>query len=1054
MIRKEELADVQKFLEGSSDKKYIVAIEGYSYYNYVECVIHDPEKGKYIEKMEYKPFIWLKDLPSNGINIYKDKEKRQEALDKYGLTIKKLKTGTQRRLEQGYKFIIHSTKSFNAIVSFFKDENIDIYSEQYRDLFFAVKPEEQFMIQNGIRLFKGYEKYNEVYKLTFDIETTGLLPENSRVFMIGIKDNKGFEHVCKIKKPNDDDEERKIIKQFFYVYNKLKPAIITTYNGENFDFEFIFKRCELLGLDYINDITTTLNPNKSIRRKENATVKYGNETGHYTQTIAWGYNIIDTIHAAKKTAAINKEIKNVKLKYLCQFEDIAKPNRMYINDGGNIFKYWINNKYFLINTSNNNYLQIPDDLQDIVKECINNGTNPLEHIDIKSIIDNSEEKYNSIITGSEIVDRYLLDDLWETEMLDNQYNESSFLLAKLIPTTFSRVCTMGTAAVWNLIMSEWSYINDIAIPIPDVGGKSKNEKYVAISEESGQEDGEEVEVDEFAVPAREESDSFDKISGGLARAYRIGYAESILKLDFASLYPSIQLTHGVFPNIDITNQLKKILLYLKITRDEYKYLSNDTSLDDISRQFYKTKQLPIKILNNSLFGALGSGVAFRWSDNDVAYRITTTGRVYLRQLIDWFYKRQFLPLLAVTDGVNFSIPSMVDIDINLNKLDKMIPINDIIYIDKNGKEHKGVNAYVEKYNTEVMNGDFMKIDHDGEWKSTLILSRINYANLTYESIDKKSGKVKPPKIKLTGNTIKSNTMPEYIEDYINVAMKHILENKPDLFIEHYYEYLAKIYYMQIPLKKIANKGRVKMSIKSYKNRGLNKNGKEKGKQAHMELLINANIPYEVGDLIYYVNTGTVKSHGDSKIIKDKVTKELRMASEMIDGKQLEQNPTMLGKYNIAKYIDNFNKRVEKILVGFSENVRNTLLKSDPTLREYYTDLDLKLYCHEKDNIEESMFLEQKEIEFWQKTGFNPYLITDVFKLPEGVDLMYNEYAKVINYINNKLQPMGKVAVDVNSDPIEDNFMVIKKGNDYEIHLYKEGYLRKVKQINTEPIFAD
>jgi DNA polymerase elongation subunit (family B) len=1414
MIKKEELADVQKFLEGSSDKKHIVAIEGYSYHNYVECIIHDPLKGKMIEKMEYKPFIWLKDLPSNGVNIYKDVEKRKEALDNYGLTIKKLKTGSKRRLEQGYKFIIHSTKSFNAIVSFFKDENIDIYDEKYRNLFFAVKPEEQFMIQKGIRLFKGYEKYNEVHKLTYDIETTGLLPENSRIFMIGIKDNRGFEHVCKIKKTNDDDEERKIIKQFFYVVNKLKPSIITTYNGENFDYDFIFKRCELLGIDIQTDVRSTLNPDKHIRRKENATVKYGNETGHYTQTIAWGYNIIDTIHAAKKTAAINKEIKNVKLKYLCQFEKIAKPNRMYINNGGHIYKYWQENKYFFVNSSNNNYIQAPNELQDLIKQLHESNQIIFDNEIIKNSLGENIEQYDKVITGSAIVDRYLLDDLWETEMLDNRYNESSFLLAKLIPTTFSRVCTMGTAAVWNLIMSEWSYINDLAIPIPDVGGKNNNNKIVAVSEEN---DEEEDELEQAAHV--EESDSFDKISGGLARAYRIGYAEDILKLDFASLYPSIQLTHGVFPNIDITNQLKKILLYLKITRDEYKYLSNDKSLDEELQQFYKTKQLPIKILNNSLFGALGSGVAFRWSDNDVAYRITTTGRVYLRQLIDWFYKRQFLPLLAVTDGVNFSIPEYVDIDINLNKLPQRVPIDSITYVDKDGIEYKGTNAYVEKYNNEVLinneesvtfdtpvyimdidqnidivpiselfnensecidetgdrdfsnknfkiltksgwsnikyvyrhktnkkihriqtkdrlikltedhslfkndvevkpsnlkRGDkidtidiptninnlnnlnedtawlmgffmgdgssvynqrygknkngikiklgmragwkisntnlsylkrlkdillneynivgkiidrtisqrksgniktlyelvtfdkkisifysenfytsfrekkvakiilnsnnniktsfldglmasdgygidlysstaigqkthvgisgisyllkcvgvdynissrkdkvnyitllligknkdnhkkrnkialsrktdlvwkneiidydgyvydvstddetfvagcggilchntsgkksYLKIDNDGKWKSTLILSRINYANLTYETIDKKSGKVIPPKIKLTGNTIKSNTMPEYIEDFINVGMKYILENKPDLFIEYYYEYLAKIFYKQIPLKKIATKGKVKMTIKSYKTRGLNKNGKEKGKQAHMELLAQSGIPYEVGDLIYYVNTGTAKSHGDTKLIKDKITKEIRMASHMIDAKQLEQNPNLLGDYNLAKYIDNFNKRVEKILIGFSENVRNSLLKDDPTKREYFTDLDLKLYCHEKDNIEESMYLEQKEIEFWQKTGFNPYLITDVFKLPDGVDLKYNEYRKVVDYINNKLKPMNKVAVDVNEEPIEDNFVIVKKINTYEIHLYKDGFMRKVKEIDTKPIF--
>ena len=48
------------------------------------------------------------------------------------------------------------------------------------------------MVQTGKRLFKGYEDYTEVHKLTFDIETTSLTPETGHCFMIGVKDNRGF----------------------------------------------------------------------------------------------------------------------------------------------------------------------------------------------------------------------------------------------------------------------------------------------------------------------------------------------------------------------------------------------------------------------------------------------------------------------------------------------------------------------------------------------------------------------------------------------------------------------------------------------------------------------------------------------------------------------------------------------------------------------------------------------------------------------------------------------------------------------------------------------
>jgi len=105
------------------------------------------------------------------------------------------------------------------------------------------------------------------------------------------------------------------------------------------------------------------------------------------------------------------------------------------------------------------------------------------------------------------------------------------------------------------------------------------------------------------------------------------------------LYPMIQLSDDVFPMFDITGVIKKLLLYLTTTRNIYKKLANSDKLNEEEvtllkeidhevhikylndtlttedRAMFKIKQLPIKILNNSLFGALGSAISFNWSDN-------------------------------------------------------------------------------------------------------------------------------------------------------------------------------------------------------------------------------------------------------------------------------------------------------------------------------------------------------------------------------------------------------------------------------------------------------
>ena len=39
-----------------------------------------------------------------------------------------------------------------------------------------------------------------------------------------------------------------------------------------------------------------------------------------------------------------------------------------------------------------------------------------------------------------------------------------FLIGKMLPTSFQRACTMGTAGIWKLIMLAWCYENGLGVP--------------------------------------------------------------------------------------------------------------------------------------------------------------------------------------------------------------------------------------------------------------------------------------------------------------------------------------------------------------------------------------------------------------------------------------------------------------------------------------------------------------------------------------------------------------------------------------------------------------
>jgi DNA polymerase elongation subunit (family B) len=554
------------------------------------------------------------------------------------------------------------------------------------------------------------------------------------------------------------------------------------------------------------------------------------------------------------------------------------------------------------------------------------------------------------VTGDNIVERYLDDDLEETLLVDDEFNQGTFLLASLVPTTYERISTMGTATLWKMIMLAWSYKHKLAIP-------KKQEKTDFV--------------------------------GGLSRLLKVGYSTNVLKLDYSSLYPSIQLVHDVFPECDVTGAMKGLLAYFRNSRIMYKNLAAEWYEKDNKVSLkYDRKQLPIKIFINSLFGALSAPQVFAWGDMFMGEQITCTGRQYLRQMIKFFMKKGYTPLVMDTDGVNFSKPEGWE--------DRRYVGKGLNWKVKVGKEYTGDDADVAEFNDIFMRGE-MALDTDGTWPSCINLARKNYA------VMESSGKVK-----LTGNTIKSKKLPLYIEVFLDKGVKMLLEGKGQEFVEWYYEYLQKIYDKQIPLMQIAQRAKVKLSIDDYKKRcsQTTKAGSLMSRMAHMELSIIHKLNVKLGDVIYYVNNGTKASQGDvqkvNKLKKGWTTEQLQYHFDMygvypkesdssmiqincykLDPKVIEENPEMTGDYNIPRAIATFNKRIGPLLVVFKNEVRDGLLVNVPDDRGFFTKDQCSLINGipfkqgDQDTLEEVLTLSEGEVKYWDKRGLDPDYIYEL-----------------------------------------------------------------------------
>ena len=906
--------EIESFLHGNDPEEFIVAIEFDYASNSIYKIKEIPGKGKEIRKDTFIPFAWVGDL--RDINFYKgSKAAQKEAMTKFGIVIEKLETYDNDRLNRGLTFLVKSLKGYRELVQFFREGGCDPWGDKTKEKMMILSPVEQYLVQKEKRLFKGFEDYNQVTRLVFDLETTALEPKDGRIFMIGIKTNKGYHKVIECI---DESQEKGAIIEFFQIIDQLKPSIIGGYNSANFDWHWIFERSKTLGIE-VKKVCKSLHPEHSFTRKDGM-LKLANEVETYVQTSIWGYNVIDIIHAVRRAQAINSSIKSAGLKYITQYINAEAPDRVYI-DHLDIGPFYSKKEEFWLNTQNGNYRKV--------------GQEPK----VDQICESRSDVYIKV-TGDNLVERYLDDDLDETLKVDQEFNQGSFLLASMIPTTYERVSTMGTATLWKMLMLAWSYKNNLAIP---------------------------------------DKESKTDFVGGLSRLLKVGYSKDVLKLDFSSLYPSIQLVHDVFPDCDVTGAMKGMLKWFRDTRIKYKNLAEQYYETDRKKsESFGNKQLPIKIFINSMFGALSAPQVYAWGDMYMGEQITCTGRQYLRQMIKFFMSKGYVPLVMDTDGVNFSTPE--------DAKDRMYIGRGLNWKVKEGKEYRGPEADVAEYNDIFMRGE-MALDTDGVWPSCINLARKNYAVMDAKG-----------KIKLTGNSIKSKKLPIYIEEFLDKGIKLLLQGDVKSFVEYYYEYIQKIYDKKIPLSKIAQRAKVKLSLDEYKKRltQKTKSGNSMSRMAHMELAIQENLNVNLGDVIMYVNNGNKASQGDVQKMTVKQLKDLNASNKlfnpnakdvtdgvvvncyMLDKDILDNNPDMTGDYNVPRAMVTFNKRIEPLMVVFKDDVRNGLIVNEPDKRGIFTASQCELINGhplsdgDQDRLKEDVLdITEAELRYWEKRGLDP-----------------------------------------------------------------------------------
>lgn len=694
--------DINQFFAGSDPLEHIVAIElGYNDAE-AEIVYVDSNNIKRIKKEPFKPFVWAKN--SACIRMFGGQRGTLRAkMREYGIKVKPLYTCREdnpyphEKLQNGYKYLFYATHkmSMGKFQGFFNEAGTPLKPKKKDDNapssqeFMHLQPVEQFMIETGKRFFKGYDNYDDLTRMSFDLETEGLNPKKHHISQIGIRTNKGFEKIITITgrtKEEKEQHELKAIKDFVAIIAEQKPDVIFGHNTENFDWDFIIVRCQQYGIDF-KVLSEQYLREGIYKQKRPTTLKLGGEVETYYPTVMKYFNVVDSLHAVRRAMATDSSFESANLKYATKYLHLNKSNRVYV-PGNLIDSTWlITEPLYAFNNENGDWYKISDE-------------KPIQ------------KGYETVL-GRYIVERYLLDDIWEADKVELTLHETDFQLTKIMPTTFMRVCTMGTATQWKLIMLTWAYQHDLA------------------------------------VPALGQNKSF---TGGLSRLLQTGYMERINKLDYSSLYPTNQLTWNIESETDIMHIMLRFLHYMLTQRMYYKKMKNIAQdnaeqlyhememLDKESTEYqlkfkereklladktnYDNQQLIVKKLANSYFGSYGCPSVFPWASLTGAEKTTCIGRMLLRIMISHFSTigERFMKHLSEEERKEYNYTPIVG-DSVTGDTPLFIKHNDTGYID--------IKPIAELVNESHIEIDALSREYDYSRKDFKVLCRSGWCEPNY-----------------------------------------------------------------------------------------------------------------------------------------------------------------------------------------------------------------------------------------------------------------------------------------------------------------------------------
>ena len=186
---------------------------------------------------------------------------------------------------------------------------IEHLSELDKALVLALPPEEQYLVASGRAYFRDLS-FDQLHRLQFDLETTGLDPEQNRIFMVAVRDPNGIIDV--LEAPSADDwGEADLIRRLVATIQAADPDVIENHNLHGFDLPFLDRRARKLGVPLG---LGRIGPPGLRQRAARRGAVSGSDARRRVRFVAPGRELIDTLDAVLRYDFAARELPGHGLK--------------------------------------------------------------------------------------------------------------------------------------------------------------------------------------------------------------------------------------------------------------------------------------------------------------------------------------------------------------------------------------------------------------------------------------------------------------------------------------------------------------------------------------------------------------------------------------------------------------------------------------------------------------------------------------------------------------------------------------------------------------------